>query len=127
MARDLDKENDYETTARQVESLIARAAAPAFWIAITALVGVVSYSVHNTIGNSNDIIRISEWINGHSESKNDWIHNHERSDDARSAAFTSAINANADEIHKLQSMLSEARREIEGRLSTCEAKTVVRP
>ena len=122
MANDLDKNHDHETTERQVESLIARAAAPAFWIAVTALVGVVSYSVHNTIGNSNDISGIAQWIKSHSESKNDWIQHHERSDDARSAAFTSAINANADEIHNLQSLLAEARREIEGRLSTCEAR-----
>ena len=104
---DTEQLNDEITKWKE---LLVRGTATAFWAGISASV-MVLFSHHARLAD------MERWVSEHSKAKAEWVYNHERADDARSAAFADAINKNADEIHDLQRRQSEQR----SRLSRCEA------
>ena len=108
-----------ETVKNELEgwkNLLLRGTATALWAGVSAGVMVI-FSHHARLAD------MERWISEHSESKTEWVRNHERSDDARSLAFTEAINHNASEIQVLREAFADHRQSNERRLSRCEAMT----
>ena len=106
-----------ETVKNELEgwkNLLLRGTATALWAGVSAGVMVI-FSHHARLAD------VERWISEHSASKAEWVRNHERSDDARSIAFTEAINANAEDISVLRRMFQDHRTENERRLARCEA------